>query len=122
MVEGLKKAGKGKNWLQALLNIPRNIRNLYPHAYQSFVWNKVATRRFDQFGSKVVVGDLVSINEDQFEVVTADNIGKHSIYDISIPLIGSEYKHIDGCNFNQAIDEVLAAEGIKVSEFASTNK
>ena len=54
--------------------------------------------------------------------MTTENIGKYNIFDISIPLIGSEYKHIDGCNYNQAIDEVLTAEGIKVSEFASTNK
>jgi len=53
MVEGLKRTGGTKNWLQALLAIPRNIRNLYPHAYQSYIWNKVASQRVEQHGHKL---------------------------------------------------------------------
>lgn len=53
MVEGLARTGGTKNWLQALVAIPRNIRNLYPHAFQSFIWNKVASQRFEQHGAKL---------------------------------------------------------------------
>lgn len=53
MVEGLMRTGGTKNWLQALIAIPRNIRNLYPHAYQSYIWNKVASLRFAQHGDKL---------------------------------------------------------------------
>ena len=47
------RTGGTKNWLQALIAIPRNIRNLYPHAYQSYIWNKVASLRFAQHGDKL---------------------------------------------------------------------
>ena len=53
LVEGLARTGGTKNWLQALLAIPRNIRNLYPHAFQSFIWNKVASQRFEQHGAQL---------------------------------------------------------------------
>jgi len=47
----------------ALMNIPRNLRLMYVHAYQSFVWNVVAGKRWETFGGKVVEGDLVIVGE-----------------------------------------------------------
>ncbi|KAK6072100.1 pseudouridine synthase [Seiridium cupressi] len=43
----------------AVLAITRNMRNMYLHAYQSLVWNFVASKRWEVFGSSVVKGDLV---------------------------------------------------------------
>jgi len=40
--------------------LPRNLKSLFVHSYQSYVWNRVASRRHQLFGSSsVVVGDLV---------------------------------------------------------------
>ncbi|KAF2197795.1 tRNA pseudouridine synthase D [Delitschia confertaspora ATCC 74209] len=47
----------------ALAQIPRNLRLMYVHAYQSFIWNVVAGKRWTQFGSRVIEGDLVLVNE-----------------------------------------------------------
>lgn len=45
---------------QAVLNaVPRNITLMYIHAYQSFVWNQVVSRRFREFGKAPIIGDLV---------------------------------------------------------------
>ncbi|KAF2816270.1 tRNA pseudouridine synthase D [Mytilinidion resinicola] len=47
----------------AIQAVPRNLRLMYVHAYQSFVWNMVAGRRWTTFGSQVIEGDLVLVNE-----------------------------------------------------------
>ncbi len=40
--------------------IPKNLRMMYVHAYQSYVWNKAVSARIELFGCKEVVeGDLV---------------------------------------------------------------
>ena len=44
----------------ALQQIPRNMRSLFLHALQSFLWNKAASHRVETFGVQgVQVGDLV---------------------------------------------------------------
>ncbi|KAG0556562.1 hypothetical protein KC19_11G062700 [Ceratodon purpureus] len=49
-----------KNYLQAINTIPRTLRLMYVHSYQSFLWNHAASHRAKTHGvDKVVVGDLV---------------------------------------------------------------
>jgi tRNA pseudouridine13 synthase len=54
-------AQQGRNALvNALLAIPRNLRTMYIHAYQSYLWNCAASERVARHGgTAVVVGDLV---------------------------------------------------------------
>lgn len=92
MVEGLKRAGNNKNWLQALIAIPRNVRNLYPHAFQSYIWNKVISRRFLLHGTKLVEGDLVEASDEHYEVINSSNISKFSVFDLVVPIIGSSFR------------------------------
>lgn len=47
----------------ALSTIPRNLRLMYVHAYQSLVWNVMAGLRWVEYGAKVIEGDLVLISE-----------------------------------------------------------
>ncbi|XP_062187036.1 uncharacterized protein LOC133890601 [Phragmites australis] len=48
------------NYLQALMAIPRTLRLLYVHSYQSYLWNHAASMRVEKYGiSQVVEGDLV---------------------------------------------------------------
>ncbi|XP_037414288.1 pseudouridylate synthase 7 homolog [Triticum dicoccoides] len=48
------------NYLQALMAIPRALRLMYVHSYQSYLWNHAASMRAGMYGlSGVIEGDLV---------------------------------------------------------------
>ena len=84
----------------ALDEIPRQQRLLYCHAYQSFLWNKVVSRRIRAYGMKVLVGDLVKKKdgdtvEENGEQRSKEEFIEHvedpdsyTIHDIIIPILG----------------------------------
>ena len=68
VMQGYERAGMKGNFMQALCFLTRNTRNLYCHAYQSYLWNKLASYRIQTFGNKVVNGDIVAKRRDAFLV------------------------------------------------------
>lgn len=63
-----------KDWQGALMTVPRNLRLMYVHAYQSLVWNVVAGKRWTTYGDKVVAGDLVLVNEHKDKEITTEPV------------------------------------------------
>eukprot|EP01103_Thecamoeba_quadrilineata_P013382 TRINITY_DN3704_c0_g1_i2.p1 TRINITY_DN3704_c0_g1~~TRINITY_DN3704_c0_g1_i2.p1 ORF type:complete len:390 (+),score=86.56 TRINITY_DN3704_c0_g1_i2:354-1523(+) len=63
----LQKLGP-RSFLNAINTLPRNLRQMYLHGYQSYVWNRVVNERIAIYGSKPVVGDIVIIGPDEKEV------------------------------------------------------
>ncbi|KAK0618677.1 Multisubstrate pseudouridine synthase 7 [Lasiodiplodia hormozganensis] len=47
----------------ALGTLPKTLRGMYVHAYQSIVWNVAASERWSRHGAKVIPGDLVLVAE-----------------------------------------------------------
>lgn len=48
------------NYLAALQKVPQNMRNMYLHSFQSYLWNLAASHRVSTHGvDSPVVGDLV---------------------------------------------------------------
>ncbi|KAL2345777.1 hypothetical protein Fmac_007062 [Flemingia macrophylla] len=82
------------NYLQALKSIPRTLRMLYVHSYQSYLWNHAASKRVQKYGTELVLGDLVYCKENSTGKVTK--------------LVGSEYTEDCGDNYDSNNeDEVL---------------
>lgn len=79
LLKGLQISGE-RNPLGALDSIPRNIRLMYIHAYQSFVWNHIVSRRIKHFGTNVIVGDLVYDTQSCQEDIT-DETTNNSLND-----------------------------------------
>ncbi|KAJ2082702.1 multisubstrate pseudouridine synthase 7 [Coemansia sp. RSA 988] len=94
----------------AFATVPRNLRLMYAHAYQSYIWNSAVSERIRLFGIVApVLGDLVipakeyckdsNSEEDssttndvkahaKATLVTAENVDQYSIYDVVLPLPG----------------------------------
>lgn len=53
-----------KDFVGALMFITRGLRSMFLHAYQSYVWNHAASKRWELHGDAVVAGDLVIIDDD----------------------------------------------------------
>lgn len=69
-------------WLLTPLQIPRNLRLLYVHSYQSYVWNMIASERIKMDPYNVLVGDLVLADEKDLDAAT----GKRHLYVLGAPL------------------------------------
>ncbi|OIV95153.1 hypothetical protein TanjilG_21543 [Lupinus angustifolius] len=62
VLQSLKKSPG--NYQQALKSIPRTLRMMYVHSYQSYLWNHAASMRVQKYGTEqVVLGDLVYSKE-----------------------------------------------------------
>lgn len=61
--------GKGLDYLGAIQAIPRGLRIMYAHAYQSLVWNNVTSARLRMSSTQVLPGDLVLVENKKKEVV-----------------------------------------------------
>lgn len=41
------------DFMSGIMNLTKSLRNLYTHAYQSYLWNYVASRRINLHGTKI---------------------------------------------------------------------
>ena len=71
--------------------IDRRQRMMYIHAYQSYLWNHMVSNRIEKYGTKIVIGDKVLIengkkNKENVIDVTESNINNYTIFDVAIAL------------------------------------
>ncbi|KAJ3109118.1 hypothetical protein HDU96_007328 [Phlyctochytrium bullatum] len=73
VLQSLIQQKKKRDYFQALQCIPRNLRLMYIHAVQSYIWNYMASERFRRYGATVTVGDLVVVKTKESDAVAIDN-------------------------------------------------
>jgi tRNA pseudouridine13 synthase len=72
VLKGLNRYGKDRP-LEALRCLSHSMRTFWINAYQSFVWNQVASARIQKYGKTVVKGDLYQDEENNdIKVVESD--------------------------------------------------
>ncbi|KAF9357562.1 multisubstrate pseudouridine synthase 7 [Mortierella sp. AD094] len=137
-----QKAGHLRSPFDALTNVPRNLRLMYVHAYQSFVWNNMLTERIRLFGTdKPVVGDLVAEDKAALEVsdevednkgssrgdhvrakvLTEQDVDQYTIYDVILPLPGHDIIYPTHA-IGEKYKELMAKEGLDPHEMRRSNK
>ncbi|WVW81470.1 hypothetical protein I302_103464 [Kwoniella bestiolae CBS 10118] len=65
----------------ALSSIPRNLRVMYVHAYQSYIWNIIVSERIKMSSTEPLVGDLVFVDKDALgegDVPKPDSVPAHA--------------------------------------------
>ena len=64
LLRGMQRAGRN-DLVGALSHLPRNLRSMYVHAWQSRLWNAAASRHVELYGVEhAAEGDLVFVEED----------------------------------------------------------
>lgn len=76
ILNALAELGKedptNEEYFFCISKIPRNLRTMYAHAYQSYVWNTVASKRIELFGLNIVAGDLI-LDESVSDPLSQEN-------------------------------------------------
>ncbi|KAL7420189.1 multisubstrate pseudouridine synthase 7 [Cryptotrichosporon argae] len=135
------KGGRMTDKVGALACIPRNLRTMYVHAYQSYIWNLTVSERIKLSATEPLVGDIVyadrtlpddddadpmpvqrgkrefRINDNssmrEVHVLTAEDIaaGTYTIFDVVMPLPGWNIEYPGGA-IGELYGRLLAADGL----------
>ncbi|KAG7662275.1 PUS7 [[Candida] subhashii] len=149
ILKSLSKDNKNKegeyadsSYFQSIMAIPRNLKRIYVHAYQSYVWNTVASKRIEMFGLELQEGDLV-IDDDKLQpdadleeedIANRDDIkvkpltkedidsGKYTIFDIILPTPGFKITYPTNESLMQVYIDVMAKDNLNPFKLARKNQ
>jgi tRNA pseudouridine13 synthase len=134
MLNELVKGERGSNdFLSAFSVLPKNLRKLFVHAYQSYLFNLVLSHRLKQNLplNEALVGDVVCFrnefgladtHKDRMERITVDKIEginrliKRGRAFVTAPLFGYETEFAEGVE-GEIERKVLEDEGVELKDF-----
>eukprot|EP01080_Neovahlkampfia_damariscottae_P001574 gene1574-12699_t len=107
----------------AFQSLPRNMRVMFLHSYQSLIWNKIVSKRIEKYGTKLIEGDIIEIGNEKIKILTKeDSFEKYSIFDLVFPLPGCDVefpKNEFGIDF---YNELLKQDEITLKDFEHHHK
>jgi len=132
----LQKLREGKSEEEAILSLPKNLKMMFIHAYQSYVFNRLLSARIEEFGDlkSVEMGDVVDfigvekldtvypyLKEDYTKVTkTNHERAKFLISEgrafLALPLPGYETELGDDWA-SQKVKDILDGDGISLQDF-----
>ncbi|KAM7116882.1 pseudouridylate synthase PUS7L isoform 1-T2 [Molossus nigricans] len=128
LLESLHRFGMTEEGcIQAWFSFPHSMRIFYVHAYSSKVWNEAVSYRLATYGSRVVEGDLVCLDEDgddehfpnnKVHLVTEEeeSANTYAIHEVVLPVLGYNIQYPK----NKAglwYQEVLSRDGLQTCRF-----
>ena len=61
-----KKTGKN-SFESSFKSLSKQLQILYPHSYQSYIWNLTVSYRLKKYGRKLIIGDIVKKHESLYQ-------------------------------------------------------
>jgi len=116
VLKGLKRYGKGDP-LSSFRCLHYNERMFMISAYQSFVWNAMATKRIELHGTDVVPGDLILRRDEEIEVVAEGACDHFKPEDVVLPLPGYNIKYPDN-DIGALYEDMMKKDGVSFQKDA----
>ncbi|XP_048658401.1 pseudouridylate synthase PUS7L [Marmota marmota marmota] len=127
LLEALHRFGMTEEGcIQAWFSFPHSMRLFYIHAYSSKIWNEAASYRLETYGSRVVEGDLVCLDEDVDEhfpstkvhLVTKEeeSANTYTIHQVVLPVLGYNIQYPKN-QVGQWYQETLSRDGLQTCRF-----
>lgn len=130
----LQKLREGKDEEKALLSLPKTLKMMFIHAYQSYIFNKLLSQRILDFGELKTIFEKdwacyisyktkkpsfvdfteVEINRDRVEFLIREGFAT-----LALPLVGFETK-LEG--WNKIALEFLAQDDLDLASFKTEHK
>lgn len=129
----LQKLREGKSEEEALLSLPKNLKMMFVHAYQSYIFNRLLSERIRQFGDLKTVekGDFacyltfkarptfsdcsaIDVNEARVRVLIKERVAS-----LALPLVGygTELK-----GWSRIALDFLSEDNLDLSSFKTKHK
>ncbi|XP_022428120.1 pseudouridylate synthase 7 homolog-like protein isoform X3 [Delphinapterus leucas] len=128
LLESLHRFGvTEEGCIQAWFSFPHSMRIFYVHAYSSKIWNEAVSYRLATYGSRVVEGDLVCLDEDiddehlpssKVHLVTEEeeSANAYAIHQVVLPVLGYNIQYPKN-KLGKWYQEVLSRDGLQTCRF-----